>query len=358
MTSVSAATPRWACTRTTCTRVVTALRWSGLCESEKLQVNLMVEYEDREQSGSIYVPTGTGPGYEYLSSLFGDLGYPAPEHEISADMGLGNHDRAEVLSTSLQIDYDLGFATLISITGYRDHDFSYAEDFEGLPLTINNYAQDQEGDYFEQELRLVSNGDGPLSWYAGLSYYKEDIEALFRQEMSEDFWCSAYWSYYDTTCEDLFAYYQEYAAYFDLSYRFNEQWDGSLGVRYTYDQKDFSNLVLPSPSPVLGNRAALGFSTPQGPVSDSRDWDDFTPRVILNYRPASFDPETSISYQVGYKDTLFQGRTQISANTFPSIPHWSGSTARPGTLSMSAAASRSARDAPSTGRRSGPAISR
>jgi iron complex outermembrane receptor protein len=378
-----------------------AVRFSGLFQTERLEVNLMLEYEEREQSGSIYVPTGTGEGYEYLSDIYGDLGYPGPDNEVNADMSLGNEDGGEIFSLGLQIDYDMGFATLTSITGYRDHEFLYAEDFDGLPLILNSYAQDQEGDYFEQELRLVSNGEGPLSWYAGVSYYEEDIEAVFSQEMSEDFWCSAYWAYYDTTCEDLFAYYKEYAdyypdgeyvqyffdyfgtfdwqasptgtmvdrnrakgkyegyaAYFDLSYDFSEKLDASLGVRYTKDEKDFSNEVLPTASPVLGNRAALGFSTPEGPLSDSKSWDDWTPRLIVNfrpdedslifgsvtagykpggfnslgltpalefgfteatpdtYKPASFDPEKSISYEVGYKGNWFEGRTQVTANAF------------------------------------------
>ena len=376
-------------------------RFSGLFETDNLQINLMLEYEDREQSGSVYVPTGKGSGYENLTAIYGDLGYPTRDNVINADMSLGNTDGGEVFSSGLQIDYDFDFATFTSVTGYRDHDFLYAEDFDGLPLTLNSYAQDQEGDYFEQEFRLVSNGEGPLNWYAGVSYYKENIEATFSQEMSEDLWCSVYWTGYDSTCEDLFAYYKEYAAYYpegeyvqyfmdyfgtvdwegsptgtmidrnrakgkyegyaayiDVGYDFNDEWDASVGVRYTKDEKDFSNYVLPTTSPVMGNRAALGFSTPEGALKDSKSWDDVTPRVIVNYHPsddtllfgsitagyksggfntfgltpaavygfteatpdthvpASFDPETSVSYELGYKGSVNDGNTQLTANIF------------------------------------------
>lgn len=377
------------------------VRFSTLFETDKLSVNLMLEYENRNLSGSIYVPSGKGEGYENLTDIFGDLGSPAGDFDINADMSLGNRDNGEIYSSGLQVDYDLGFATFTSLTGYRDHTFDYAEDFDGLPIVLNSYAQDQEGDYFEQELRLVSDSDGPLNWYAGVSYYKEDVEATFEQEMAEDVWCSVYFAYEDTTCSDLFAYYKDYAAYapdgeyvqyffdyfgtfdwqgspsgimndsnrahgkyegyaayLDLGYEFNERWDVSLGVRYTYDEKDFSNLVYPSQSPVLGNRAALGFDTPEGALSDKQDWDEFTPRLIINYRPnvdtllfgsvtagyksggfntfgttpptefgfteatpdeykpASFEPETSTSYELGYKGTLFDGGTQVTANAF------------------------------------------
>ncbi|TGD71701.1 TonB-dependent receptor [Mangrovimicrobium sediminis] len=377
-----------------------ALRLSALFESGDLTVNFMAEYETRDQSGSIYMATGSGEGYDYLSEIYGDFGFPMKDNDLDSDMFLGNRDGGDIYSYGLRIDYDMPFATFSSITGYRDHDFDYAEDFDGLPLIINAYAQEQSGDYFEQEFRLVSNSDGPLNWYAGASFYQEDIEATFSQAMSEDFFCSAYFAYYETTCEDLFAYYKDYAAYYpdgeyvqyfldyfgtfdwegsangamidrnrahgkykgyaayiDLSYDFNEQWDASVGVRYTYDEKDFSNLVLPSNSPVLGTRAALGFTTPQGPVKASDDWDEITPRAILNYhpsddtlvfasvtwgyksggfntfgltppaefgiteavspeyRPAGFDPENSLSYEIGYKGVLGDS-TRITANAF------------------------------------------
>lgn len=306
-------------------------------------------------------------------------------------MNLGNTDGGTVYSSGLQIDYDFGFATFTSLTGYRDHDFKYTEDFDGLPLILNNYSQDQDGDYFEQEFRLVSNGEGPLNWYAGVSYYKENISTDFSNEMSEDVWCSVYYTGSDSSCEDLFAHYKEYAyfldyfgtvdwqgsptgtmidrnsakgkyegyaAYVDVGYDFNDEWDASVGLRYTKDEKDFSNYVLPTTSPVLGNRAYLGFSTPEGALSDSDSWDDLTPRVIVNYhpnddvllfgsvtagyktggyntfgltpaakfgsaeatpdthKPASFDPETSVSYELGYKGIHNEGNTQLSANVF------------------------------------------
>ncbi len=378
-----------------------AVRFSGLFQAEKLTANLMVEYENRNQSGSIYVPTGKGAGYENQVAIWGDLGYPTPDQVVNADMSLGNRDNSEVTSYGLRLDYELGFATFTSLTGYRDHTFDYAEDFDGLPIVLNSYGQDQNGDYFEQELRLVSDSDGPLNWYAGVSYYDESIDADLKQQMGEDVWCSVYWTQAETTCQDLFDYYKGYAAYYpdaepvqyfydyfgtfdwqgsptgamtdasrakgkyngyaaylDLGYELNERWDGNLGVRYTRDEKDFSNFVYPTMSPVLGNRAALGFSTPEGPVSDTRTWDHVTPRVIVNfhpsadtllfgsvttgyksggfnsfgvtpagpygrteaipgeYKPSSYSPETSTSYELGYKGDLFEGSTRATANVF------------------------------------------
>ena len=377
-----------------------ALRFSGLYQSEKLQAHFTAEYENRNLSGYNYIPTGQGEGYEYLTELYGDLGYPASDWVQYADFSLGNRDNAEISGYGLQLDYDLGFATLTSITGYRDHDFSYAEDFDGTSVLLSSFAQDQSGDYFEQELRLVSRTEGPLSWYSGVSFYKENIDSTYRDQQSEDVWCSTFLAEFDTSCEVVFdavaglaaidpedefvqefldffgtfdwqgsasgnltdtnrvsGDYEGYAAYVDLGYAFNDHWKANAGVRYTRDEKDFSINAFPNESPLLGNVAVLFFSTPEGPVKDSRNWDHFTPRFILeytpdadtllfgsvtsgyksggfnsfglsppidfyvdaspdDYKPGSYQPEKSTSYELGYKETLFQGRTQIAVNTF------------------------------------------
>ncbi|MEH6548419.1 MAG: TonB-dependent receptor [Pseudomonadales bacterium] len=383
------------------------IRLTTLFETDRLSMNLMLEYEDRDQSGTVYVPTESGDSYDLLQEFYPErmAGYPAGDRNVINDLSLGNHDRGKVYSAGLQIDYDFDFATLTSITGYKDHDFSYAEDWDGTPITLNSYGQEQTGDYFEQELRLTSNGDGPLSWYGGVSYYKENIEAEFTQQFEEDVWCSAYYAYYQTTCQDMFDYYKTYAeeepegyyvqyfeeyfgtfdwegsanglitdrnratgkyegyaAYVDVSYVFNDRWDASLGVRYTKDDKDFSNQsLLPSASPVLLNRASIYFTTPNGAVSDSKSWNDTSPRLVVNYRPGddhlifgsitagyksggfstfgftrmdgesnegyvtanpddsvptSFDPETSMSYELGYKGSVNDGNTRLAANVF------------------------------------------
>ncbi len=116
------------------------------------------------------------------------------------------------MTFGLHIDYEFEFATLTSNTGFKDHDYFYSEDYDGTPLNIKNYTQDQEGDYFQQEFRLSSNNEGMFSWYAGASYYKEEIDTLFIFKGAEDSFCQYYGYAYNsgmtfTGCADLYAYY-------------------------------------------------------------------------------------------------------------------------------------------------------
>jgi iron complex outermembrane receptor protein len=157
--------------------------------------------------------------------------------------------------------------------------------------------------------------------------------------------------------------YSGYSGYVDLSYEFSDTFDMSFGVRYSYDEKEFSQEVLPDPGgSLLAFKMQTGFSTPNGALVDKKDWDEVTWRVVANWRPndstllfgsvttgykpggfgsfniepgcaadlpfglcvadptvdrpGDFGPETVTSYEVGYKGTIMGGRTQIAANAF------------------------------------------
>jgi len=281
----------------------TAFRATAGMRGESWDATLMVEYEDREQSGSIYRGIVDDEAIPFLSEVLGfDVSPRGGIRSVDNDAKLGNYDIGEVVSLSAEINFDLGFATLTSLTGYKDHDYSYAEDFDGLRIGFNDYAQDQSGDYFEQELRLVSQSEGPLSWYGGVSYYKENIDAFFRQRGDEDVMCAAYYYY---SCSEVFAYYgwgeftpnpdglleandvygkyHGWGAYVDLTYAVTDKIELGAGMRYSKDTKEFGNYILPVDSD-LGPFWAFGVYT-SGYVKGKNSWDAFTPRFIARYRP-------------------------------------------------------------------------
>jgi iron complex outermembrane receptor protein len=382
-----------------------SFRITGRYENDRLTADLMFEYDDRDQFGTVYRATGEGRAFNFHQTRING-GVPI---ETSRDGRTGNNDNslqptdeAEIYSVGLFIDYDMGFATLTSLTGYKDHEYQYVEDYDGVPTVTFNYGQDQEGDYFEQELRLTSNGDGPLDWYAGASYYQEDIDTIFLGQQEEDVYCLGYWY---NTCQDLFDYYnyldsyyggsfycdyyldyyfgscdwtpsptglindrnriegkyEGYSAYVDLKYALTDSFDVNAGLRYSYDEKEFSQEVLFDPS-LLAYKAQTGFTTPEGALTDKQDWDDVTWRLVANWRPdddtlifgsvatgykpggfgsfniegpgadcgvfglcvgvpgserpGDFGPETVTSYEIGYKSTLFDGTTQTAITGF------------------------------------------
>ncbi len=284
-----------------------ALRWSGAFEDDRLSVYGTVGYEERQQSGSMYRAVQEGDIWDTWEAALGSLELRGSGEDIDSDLASGEADDSEILTLGLRVEYDFGFATLTSNTGYKDHDYFYSEDYDGTPRDINNYQQDQTGEYLQQELRLTSNSDDNLSWYAGASFYNEEIDADFAFAGQEDFMCQYYgYSNYGQTftgCVDLYTYYgydftpsadgrlvetgnikgdyTGWGAYVNLAYAFSDQFDVEVGVRYTDDEKDFA-INVPTPVSELGPYWAYGFSTAE-PIQDTQSWDEVTSRIIGRY---------------------------------------------------------------------------
>ncbi|MCB2113283.1 MAG: TonB-dependent receptor [Parvularculaceae bacterium] len=355
-------------------------RFSAAFEKGMFDAFFFVEYEDRELSGSVYRATQLDASWAALVNIFGIGPLGGDGRDIDSDLGFGEADDGKQTSLGLELNFDLGGAVLTSMTGYKDHSYFYAEDFDGTPLRINDYFQDQEGEYFEQEIRLVSDTEGPLSWYAGVSYFKEDIDDLFGQGASEDVMCAYYNSYGFTDCASYYAYlgyaftpnpaglveqnavrgrYHGWAGYLDLTYELDPRFEVSAGVRYTKETKDFGIWALPVDSQ-LGPYFALGFTSTDF-LTDKHSWRAFTPRFIARYRPNDdwmifasatrgfkaggfgsftleqenlpfrpagrnlvpgtatpdkFEAERAWSYELGTKGSIFGGATKVDANVY------------------------------------------
>ncbi|NQY01887.1 MAG: TonB-dependent receptor [Halieaceae bacterium] len=309
-----------------------SLRVSFNYTTEKFNGDLILQYDDRDQSGSVYRVTGEGPNFSSGPGLFLNGGEPwnvGDSRNVNVNDEVGSRDETEVSAFTLLMDYDLGFAMLSSLTHYKDHDYEYGEDFDGLPITLFEYEQFQSGDYFETELRLTSQTDGPLDWYAGISYYEEDIETTFGNIQSEDVYCDLYLNYYLYAgqayrgCQAYYNYagydftpstnglindynetkgkYDGYSAYVEVGYAFSEQFDIAAGVRYQEDNRDYSNERL---ADLGGSQFSGGVqgqpATPDGVLSASDSWSDTTFRLVANWRPND-DTLLFASVATGYK---------------------------------------------------------
>ena len=75
-----------------------------------------------------------------------------------------------------QIDWNIGFAKLTSITAYRNqvNQSNQDIDFTGADIASNQTAN--EISTFTQEFRLASEGDGPFSWLVGGFFQDEKVD--------------------------------------------------------------------------------------------------------------------------------------------------------------------------------------
>ncbi len=98
---------------------------------------------------------------------------------------------SEVDIASLEANLDLGFATLTSSTSYYDHEGAsnsentgfYAQNgwlaayYYNYPRPMASAVRTYEDKSFIQEVRLVSNGDGPINYVAGFYYQNQDLDS-------------------------------------------------------------------------------------------------------------------------------------------------------------------------------------
>jgi len=312
----------------------TAVRLSGLWTGERAQVFATVDYEDSDRDGSVYRVDERSPRLADVESILGPFNMPSDPRGFNSNMFGGSADDAEILNLGLHIEYDFDNMALSWSSGYKDHDYLYSEDYDATPRTLGLYRQDQSGDYLQSELRLTSTTDGPLSWYAGVSMYEEKLDYHVTSSLEEEAVCAYYGYYYGASnCSEYFDYWQAYwdyyypsygitvgpfvptadgmmtentfingkfsgwAAYVDLSYQISDQWDVSFGVRYQYDKKRFSTRV-PKPDSTLLGYFLPGYMTTG--LTDTNDWDDITPRVVVRFTPAD-DHTIFASYTEGFK---------------------------------------------------------
>lgn len=305
-------------------------------EADNGSVVLSAFYEDRDNDGSAYwstAPLDSSLALDFPPSAtpLPGSGSPLPDDKVATD--LQGEDNADILRLSLNADWELANGyTLTAITGYKTYDFKYQEDYDGTGALVDNYFVDQDVDYFSQELRLLSPTDGPVTWFVGGSVYTEDVDADFQDRYTEDDLCRAlqvteapdfdlsarvtgcddpifedYWGE-DIDPADLEVNkpestftkgdYWGWAIYADLTWAATDRLDLTVGLRYTYDEKEYQACV-PDSGGALGNNFIYDFfftaettaacsqrfsgASPGGFVKDQQDWDRFTPRFAANY---------------------------------------------------------------------------
>ena len=316
---------------------LSAARLSLRHEPDWGDATLKFAYEDRDQSGAIYMPINLDGSW-----LYGD--------ELTSSGTTGDQDLIETAEATLTVNVDLpGSMTLRSLTGYYSNNFDYREDWDGTPLELGNWLTYQESEYFSQELVLSGDRDR-LSWFAGVSLYSEDI-SYDLSHVTGDIGFLFGLPFPLMFDEQVYidGEYQGWAVYGEAKWQLTEALDLSVGGRYTNDERDGT-------FEFLGAGFIVPLYTP-APVSGGETWNDFSPRVALRYfvrdnlmlygtasrgfkaggldttrlsEPAdpltllpppgagvaTYDAEEVWAYEVGAKGTLFDDRLRMAVAAY------------------------------------------
>lgn len=200
-------------------------------------------------------------------------------------------------------EFDLGFASLTSITGYRKLATDEARDLEGSSRSVLDQLGRERSKQFTQEFRLASNPDGALSfggavdWVIGGFYYHDKSLRIdtFQLGIDSAVRAAAGTPATDVTIADFKS--DSYAAFGQATVHLGEKFDVTVGARYTRDEK---RAVQSGTTTDAAPLIAAPFS-----VSNSAVYTSFDPRLVLTYKVSS-DVNVYASYSTGFKSGGFQ----------------------------------------------------
>ncbi len=156
---------------------------------------------------------------------------------------------------SLEMSYDMGFATLVSSTSTYKHDGSSTSENTGFyaqlgwlgafyynyPRPMASAVRSYDNKAFIQELRLVSRGGEKFDWVAGLFYQDEDQNATQDSYLRGFYnWAQAAWGCCVLNDND-FAYnrdenFKDFAVFGELTWNVTDRFHLTGGFRW-YDNK-------------------------------------------------------------------------------------------------------------------------
>jgi iron complex outermembrane receptor protein len=259
----------------------------------------------------------------------------------------GNH------LVTFQVTQDLGFADLKYIGGYQQYNYQTGGDYDSTsrtgPITVPNsttpvfvdYTTDfnEHKKYYSNEINLTSKGEGPLQWILGVYQYHEvyDQEIQLADPQQAQLATPMYFLGINPVTQqpnlaaaaanptrdfvdgNAHLVSDAWAVFGQATYKFNDEWSLTGGLRYTNDRKsgdESQRLVLFSPAgpfgPVLGSRFAFDVSSDMDPATPgvqnfrhlSNSWSAVTGTLNLNWQP---DRDTLVygKYSRGYKSGGF-----------------------------------------------------
>jgi iron complex outermembrane recepter protein len=231
--------------------------------------------------------------------------------------------RQHLLDTSLKVDYDLGFATATSITGYNAArtNLSGDADFTPQPVLLQNVQRNVFAR--SEELRLASNQSSFIKWVVGGFFQtRGTLNALL---IPFDNGSGHPTSDFAIESHDIGTS-RSYAGFGQGTARILPNTDLTLGLRYDSDRRTSVDANFE------GSATSKTFSATQPKASFeyhwSEDWQSYI-SAAKGFRSGGFNayysvgtpsreygPQTDKNYEVGFKGTFFDRRLSVDAAAY------------------------------------------
>jgi iron complex outermembrane receptor protein len=271
------------------------------------EVILRADYSNTDKAPIAYKSTGKAENGD-LAPRGGSINIPSDAHEV--DFSFQDPKFKQInKGTSTEVIWQLRSGwSVTSLTAYRDLGFFNVEDTDGsnIEFLFTEVAEEQK--QFSEELRFNYKSDR-LRLVTGLYFLDEDHESDVSININGGNSSRNFDTSNDTTA---------YALFGQGTYGLTEKLNATLGLRYSNEEKKFSNAHVNLNLPV----SLVDYS-----IDEKESWNAWSPKAAIDYtfddgpmlygsvsrgfksggfnltsEDAEYDPEFVWSYEIGAKE--------------------------------------------------------
>ncbi|WP_375188169.1 TonB-dependent receptor [Sphingobium yanoikuyae] len=270
-------------------------------------------------------PTMWGTPLRYTSSGAIDTSYRPDVDGDGTPHSLPN----QYIDTTLRTiqwngEYDLGFASLVYLGGFRDTDYSQLRDLDGTTSQAAYIQPTEKVHDWSHEVRLVSNGNGRFKWQIGGYLFREtsDLFSLFQSYAVANPPSNIFTFSYNVKAKSK-------AAFGQASYEVIDGLKAEFGIRYSDDYKSRTGYSNTGSGNVAQDDDASSTKT----TYHAGLTYDYSPRNMVyakfdtGYKAGGFNtvpgqntlpyqPETITSWEVGSKNRFLDNSLQLNLSAF------------------------------------------
>ena len=232
---------------------------------------------------------------------------------------------------SLTVEQDVGFAKLVAISSYRDGNGTFSFDNSGVAPTLQtSISLDQPSKSYTQELQLLSDKSGSLTWAAGAYYFhysnaNYDFERVRLAPLPGP-------TRSLTNARELT---ESIAPFAQADWKFLPDTTLTLGVRYTWEKRHLSGTFNPAynpAAPIVGPMVMPRKQRIERPTFRAALNHNLTTDVLIyasfntGFKSGGFNilqptapgylPEKLTAYEIGAKSELFDRRLRLNLAGF------------------------------------------
>lgn len=290
-----------------------------------------------------------------LTTYYQDLSSENPSAEDAQPLTLQPTDGSYKVATrvplplysklfvnSLALNYDFGWATLLSDTSLQKQYTSLHVDYSNIygpefgRLIGGNATSGSEISALKkvtEEVRLTSRSGGTLDWLAGFYYTHEDTQLPETFSQYEAVGGTDTLVYPDALSANVSGSLRETAVYGNLTYHFGPSFDLQGGLRYSHVAQQFGEAdidELGATAPNVSGSASTSKVTYLGTARYHFSRDNMLyARVATGYRPGgantvvpgvstppSYQPDTVTDYELGFKGAFPRSLIDYSLDVY------------------------------------------